>query len=36
LKSGFPFTEIDVKHEFNANNKDLYKEKAILAEGGIE
>ena len=29
-------TEIGVKHEFNANNKDLYKEKAILAEGRIE
>lgn len=28
--------EIDVKHEFNANNKGIYKEKAILAEGRIE
>lgn len=29
-------TKIDVKHEFNADNKDLYNERAILAEGAIE
>jgi hypothetical protein len=29
-------TRIDVKHEFNANNKDLYRQNAILAEGRVE
>jgi len=27
---------IQVKHEFNASNKDLYKEESLLAQGKIE
>ncbi|MBI5228683.1 hypothetical protein HY991_01125 [Candidatus Micrarchaeota archaeon] len=27
---------VQVKHEFNASNKDLYRGTTLLAEGGIE
>jgi len=27
---------IQVKHEFNASNKDLYKKEALLAEGTVK
>lgn len=27
---------VQVKHEFNASNKDLYQKEALLAEGGLE
>lgn len=26
---------VQIKHEFNASNKDMFKEEALLAEGGI-
>jgi len=27
---------VQVKHEFNASNKDIYQKEALLAEGGLE
>lgn len=27
---------VQVKHEFNASNKDIYRDKALLAKGGLE
>jgi hypothetical protein len=27
---------VQVKHEFNANNRQIYKEEALLAEGPIK